>query len=191
MIISFSGLESIRAEYEIHKSAILSNIPLALGVVGSEMTVGLQRHVMEDWYYVYKPYVYKRRTDDPSLGTPLGDGANISSEVSGHSLTFTYTPTGEHQNGAWSDRHGDELIEWIQEGGTGIPPRPFWNNFLEEQRNGEIMNAFILGMGEKYPVIAEGGDRDLYFDPGESELSANEGQFHVDFETDTEDDLPF
>ncbi len=171
---SVSGLDSVSSDFETEKKFIEKQIPVALDMVGAEMKANLQTHIMDDWYHRYSPKQYKRRTDLAALGTALGDEKNMTVERRGQFLYFDYSPTGEHQNDAWHDRDGDELIAWIQQGSGEIPPRPFWNNFLEEQKNGGIIGSFIGGMGE-IPVIEEGGDSDVLFDGAEGELENSSG----------------
>lgn len=50
-------------------------------------------------------------------------------------------------------------------------PRPFWNNFVEEQRSGMLFAAFEDGFGGRgYDLVREGGTKDLDFPPSESML---------------------
>lgn len=80
--------------------------------------------------------------------------------------------------------HGDALIEriqtanydWnlkkkIQSGALG--GRPFWNNFVDEQRNGMLFAAFEDGFsGRGFDLVREGGIKDLDFPASESMLDA-------------------
>lgn len=167
----FDGLDE-ELEKEIAK--IESYIPMALEGVGSEMIWDLQEHIQQDWYEPWKPKEYRRRTVNPSLGTPLGSDKNINVSVKGKSLDFDYSPTGKHVVKAWHTRDGDVLIESIQTGELwgNPPPRPFWNNFVEEQKNEKIMQNFVNYFPKEYKVIAEGGEKDVDFDSGESLLEA-------------------
>ena len=159
-------------------SDIDSAIAPALGDVGNGMIENLQRHIQEDWYEPWgPPKVYLRRTDNPSLGTPLGSPANMDVSVSGHSLTFSYEPTGEHENPDWSTVNGDALIRIIQENegwkyqpgmdtkGRMIFPRPFWDNFVREQEAHGIMEQFTTAMRnakDPFVVVPEGGAMDVF-----------------------------
>ena len=77
----------------------------------------------------------------------------------------------------------DDLIEIIQtnsgwkyepskdKSGREIMPRPFWNNFVEEQRNGALINSFARGFGGSgFDIELEGGVLDLDFPADESML---------------------
>ena len=76
----------------------------------------------------------------------------------------------------------------MQVGTEYMPPRPFWNNFVQDQRDGGIMNAFSQGM-RPYNVIREGIGIDVLFDIGESEL--NEESYVDSSGDDDSDELPF
>lgn len=159
-------------------SDIDSAIAPALGDVGNGMIENLQRHIQEDWYEPWgPPKIYQRRTDNPSLGTPLGSPANMDVSVSGRSLTFSYDPTGEHENPDWSTVNGDVLIRIIQEDdgwkyppsvdqkGRMIFPRPFWDNFVREQEAHGIMDRFTAAMRnakDPFVVVPEGGAMDVF-----------------------------
>ena len=168
-----SGLETIDEDFNSEMKKIQGGIPQALQYVGSEMIVNLQKHIFKDWYKKYKPAEYQRRTDDISLGTPLGGEANMDVSVNKDKLEFTYEPTGEHANEIWNTREGDDLIEFLQVGWDGIPARPVWNNFVREQLNEGIMKSFIKGMSPYVKVIPEGIEKDVVFDENESMLEEN------------------
>ena len=161
-----TGLETIDLDYLKETADIGRYSSSALQTVGAEMIENLQKHIQEDWYGAWKPpKVYERRTDDPSLGTPLGSKENMDASVSGMELDFTYEPNGEHKVAAWSGhRSGDGLINVIQtnSGWTwkpkGAGKRPFWNNFVDEEFNGQIMETFITAMSGQYKVEPDGTD---------------------------------
>lgn len=155
--------------------------------VESQMYVDLQRHIRDDWYRPWgPPKEYERRTDNDSLGTPLGDPANMDSTVTGLSLAFVYSPSGEHAVPEWSNTaSGDKLISILQTAdgwrypptedrkGREIMPRPFWNNFVREQFGGAAFDAFEYGFaGRGFDLLREGGEKDLDHSGGESELEA-------------------
>lgn len=187
--VAISGLESIDEDFQAEEKKIERQIPSALHFVGSEMIVNLKKHIYEDWYKKYTPKVYERRTDDPSLGQGLRSLDYMDVQVSGKDLLFTYEPSGEHAEEIWHTRDGDDLITFLQVGTDYMPPRPFWNNFVGEQRDGGIMEAFMRGM-KPYVVIPEGHGKDVVFDGGESELDAAEPSLTF-FGNDTEEELPF
>ena len=156
--IKIEGLSSIDGEIEKKKEKIRKQIPIALAEVGGKFIDSLQEHIHNDWYLKQKPKYYVRRTDDPRLGQPLGDLNNMKSELGYDTLLFTYEPIGDHMMSGWHERDGDTLIQSIQEGlPIGMMPRPFWNNFADEQMESGIMESFIAGM-KPFCVIAEGND---------------------------------
>ena len=80
--------------------------------------------------------------------------------------------------------HGDRLIERIQtgegydwkpkKGEDSFPKRPFWNNFVEEQRNGAALDSFARGFGSGYvSLVLEGGNRDLQWNADEGMLGSD------------------
>lgn len=134
----------------------------ALNYVGAEMTQNLQQHLHNDWYLAWKGKSYERRTDGAS-GTPLGSLENIDVEPARYGrLAFYYTPTGEYpDNTAFHTSDGDDLIRKIQDGDMAgnPPPRPFWDNFVEEQESMAFEN-FVIAMGtEGYKVIKTKADK--------------------------------
>lgn len=176
------GVIGLDAEVNDEIAKIENDIPIALNAVGSEMIKSLQEHIETDWYNAWQPSVYIRRTDVLSYGTPLGSIKNMDVQVLGkRTLDFTYSPTGEYKGPYFEhDRDGDELIESIQTGRLEgePPPRPFWNNFVEEQKNGAIMNTFSAYM-RKHAMVLEGGEKDLQFDGNESMLEAGNVQLKM------------
>lgn len=172
--------QSLENDLQKEVGEIRAHFPKALKNVASEMTVNLQEHIQHDWYEPWgKPKQYKRRTDDSSLGTPLGSAENMHFEINGGALDFLYTPSGEHEKDKWSTTGGDDLIRIIQ-GNTGwkYPPgedkqgrnimkRPFWDNFVDDQVHHGIIDAFIAGMPKKYKIMVEGGESDVMLDGNE------------------------
>lgn len=167
-------------------------VHFGLTAAGTEMAINLEEHIRQDWYEAWgEPLIYKRRTDFPQYGTPLGDPDNITATVSGMTLSFLFEPDGKHAAKNWSrNLSPDELINVIQtdsgwkyppdrdKKGREIRPRPFWNNFVEEQRNGLLFAAFEEGFsGRGYDLVREGGTKDLDFPASESMLDGgiNEG----------------
>lgn len=165
---------------------------------GGDMTLNLLSHIKNDLYEKWgDPLVYKRRKDHKGYGTSMLDSSNIHPDVKGLTLSFLYTPNAEHSAEEWSRNiTSDELIEVIQTDdgwtewqdkdggdprswapsmdtkGREIMPRPFWNNFVQEQRYGAIMNSFAKGFhGTDFDFVLEGGVLDLDFPDGESMLA--------------------
>lgn len=196
--VTIEGLDSIKEDYKKQENAINNAIPGALRYVGSEMIVNLQKHITDDWYKRYKPKQYMRRTDNPSLGTPIGSRENMDYAVDGKTLDFMFYPHGDHVVSEWYDRDGDKLIESIQTGKMtygSFPPRPFWNMFVEEQKNEAIMRNFSKAMADrKMPIEAEGQGKDVVFDGRESLLDSGDYQYQMSLENgDGQDDeeLPY
>lgn len=155
--------EDLKKEHE----NIKKQVDYALLDVGVELQSDLRERLFQDWYKRYTPNQYERRTDDNSLGIPLGGDENFEIYVKRQTLEFSYEPTGHHANPEWSERNGDNLISWIQaehnyaeeENGEiiqTIPSRPFWNNFVDEIMDGGFMGKFIKAMSPKYNVIPDG-----------------------------------
>lgn len=156
--VSVVGTNTIQRDLETELKNIENQSNLALNNIGAEMVNTLQKFINEVWYKGYKPKVYKRRTDGAG-GTPIGSRENMDYKVSKRQLYFSYEPTGEHINPKWSNRNGDKLIEHIQQGLNDytekeIPPRPFWNDFIEEEQF-ELFSTFKNAM-LPYSVIADG-----------------------------------
>ena len=202
--VTVSGLETIDEDFELESRKIEKAFPQALQYVGSEMIVSLQKHIFEDWYKPWgPPLIYIRRTDNNSLGTPLGSKENMDVFVDNDSLEFTYEPTGDHAVSDWNSVSGDKLIEIIQTNsgwsypvgvdkiGRTIMPRPFWNFFVEEQANSGIIDAFIKGMSPFATVIPEGVGKDVVFDGGESMLQGGMASNFDKNSDDSDDELPF
>lgn len=169
--------ETLEQDIESEKEKIKKASSVALNQVHSDLIATLQNHISSDWYEKYTPAYYKRRTDNPSLGVPLGSDENIlPPDIQGTRMVFEYLPTGQHQKKYWSIRNGDDLIEWIQKEQGDIKPRPFWNNFVEEAKNGSIINSFVDGMKPFYDVIEQGTGKDVIFGSGESLLPYDEAE---------------
>lgn len=159
--VTISGLDTLEKDFADEIFKIEKKIPDALQTVGDQMIANLQTHITNEWYHGYKPKAYKRRSDDSSLGTPLGSEDYMDAKViGGNTLDFVYLPKGDHKNKAWHRRDDDELIESIQTGSLkgDPPPRNFWNSFLYDQERVGIINAFISGMAPDYVVIPECDD---------------------------------
>lgn len=191
------GVIGLDAEVNNEIANIENNIPIALNAVGNEMILSLKRHIQEDFYNMYSPVAYKRRYEEGLLNEENMDAETLGKRT----LYFTYNPQGlpmgklkdslnwsedleeylksQHKTGETpffsSAKNGDDLIVWAQKahdiGKQHIPSRPFWNNFVEEQKNGAIMNTFASYM-TRYGMVLEGGELDLQFDGSESMLEA-------------------
>jgi len=156
---TIEGWETVEEEKKQFIKGVNVATRKALVYVSSELVAKLQQHIQTDVYNAYTPRVYKRRSDNPSLGLPLPDKAYFYTPIPNNGrLEFEYLPSGDHQNPDWVTRHGDELIRQLQNGykyiteiegeevTKEVPARPFWDNFFEEQMNGGLTSAFINGM---------------------------------------------
>lgn len=197
--LSFNEVDftlSVSKDLDLESHKINDMCWWALENVGSTMRESLKQHIHSDWYVKWgEPKVYKRRTDNPSLGTPLGSDENIITVVDPRTrtLTFGYRPKGEHQDAGWYSYDGDAIISMIEEGKSSplwmfepgedqhqreIMPRPFWSNFLNEMQNGKIMEAFTEGFARgaskfgypESPLYVQYGEKDIVFYPSDGEL---------------------
>lgn len=183
------GFESVEKDVLDEIKDIDRFIQNGLQMVDNEFHTNLAKHVHEDWYKKWgPPKEYERRTDEETLGTPIGsmDPPNMDSNLKKRQLTFIYSPSGEHKYEGWHSVDGDQLIKIIQDNkgweyepnfdkeGRKIMPRPFWNNFVEEEFNGAAFDAFEYGFhnsaGNEYVLVREGGTKDLQYEPGEGLL---------------------
>ncbi|MBQ8497551.1 MAG: hypothetical protein IJ489_08875 [Clostridia bacterium] len=205
LLIQIEGLQRIDEEIQKNLDAIKNQAQIAFHQIGGEMVSNLQDHIQNDWYIRDTAGKYKRRTDFPAFGTPLGDRRNMTVSVSHDEnnlpvLSFVYEPTGEHKKSYWHDRDGDDLIDSIQEGTPiGKKPRPFWDQFAKEQLDCAIIQSFINAMKpfkvEKSPggdVLPTGEEYDLktsasLLDDYYEEYSRSHPSSAIDYD----DDLPF
>lgn len=160
MNIQITGeIIGLKEDWDKEIKTIKSHTKTALNNVGADMVDCLQAHIQKDWYEKYNPKIYERRTDDTSLGTPIGssDKEIMNYSATKNSLDFIYTPTGQHQNEEWHDRDGDELIKWLQEehiftnnpyNAVVVPARTFWDNFVEEEKT-RALDTFIRAMKDQ------------------------------------------
>lgn len=142
------GIVGLESDVQKETEKINKHIPVALQKVSGDMLYSFYSYLFGTWYEGYTPVSYQRRTDNPSLGRPLGDPENITISVDNGKLTFDYSPTGEHAYQYFGKvNNGNDLIESIQTGELwgNPPPRPFWNNFVKEQET-EILDNFIAYM---------------------------------------------
>ena len=161
--INVTGQETLTEEIETFVKGVDSAIPVALNEVGAHLGEKLDTRLRDDWYNGYKPHTYIRRTDNPIFGKGLmsDEYKDYSVEIKPKTkrLTFTYEPSGEHAIESYHKRDKNALIRSIETGELygDPPPRPFWENFVDELENGDAMDLFITAM-KPYSVILDGED---------------------------------
>lgn len=146
--VSITGLETIEKDLNEELKEITNLSNLALSNLGVEMIETLQKFIQKRFYDLYKPRVYQRRSEHDGLGTPIIDKSNMHPNVKGTTLEFDFIPNLEHKKPKWTNNHtyngvktghyNDYLIKWARIGvncytGENMGPRPFWNEFLEEE----------------------------------------------------------
>lgn len=174
------------------RARLYKKFPSALKVIGEQMCIALAESAEKIVYDAYTPKRYPRRGDNPRFGKGIADQAlDVHPEVSGNKLTFTYNPYGTHEGfmsdmkGYWDipsgkrpkpgllikpyPVYGDDLIRRLETGKgydwkVKIPPRPFWTDFVQKQRDDHIINYFMYAM-RPYEVIGDGND--VVFDGSE------------------------
>lgn len=139
----------------------------------------LKDRIEKDVYSVYTPKVYKRRSENAGLGTPLSVQAitDANSKVikpgggaSGSTFSVTsrlyFNPQGDHAKKKWHTADYDDLISRIEKksppytwGQNKVPPRPFWQNFIDEMvGGGELEKLFVDAMRSAEPTIVADGN---------------------------------
>lgn len=147
-----SSISIIGAESDLRDilADIETKFPYALELVSAEIRDALQEHLQSGLFNAYLPEHYTRRRGNTERGRAIEEEDNMSSEIVGNSLRFSYEPEGE--NTPYNHQiFGDHLIYILQraEGynwGDNIPPRPFWNSMIDDLKDGRIMTAFANGM---------------------------------------------
>ena len=174
--MKWTGIDDFDAQFRTFLNKLVPEIADAAESAMKESEEVLKRHIWEDVYSesVYSPKVYERRSDNPSLGTPLDNMAeNVvlikpTGGNAGGQLQLTaklyYRPQGGHKVKKWNTASYDALIGRIEKKSPaytydngGIPPRPFWQNFVKEMvENGELEQAFVRALKTKEEVVADG-----------------------------------
>lgn len=187
LTVTMSGWESVKQELDDVMTAMKRPIRNGLATAGYAMAPALKQHIADDWYDAWgPPKKYLRRTDYPERGPSLYEQVE-EAVVRDDSVFFEYLPSGEYRSAGGmktSDANGDDLINIIQYNrgwtfppsldrqGRNIMPRPFWNNFVEEMKDGLLMDAFEAGFSSTpdWTMVREGGAMDMAWDAGESIL---------------------
>lgn len=162
-------------------NALIVEIAEALPEVMDNAKDTLKKHIDEDVLSesVYKPKVYKRRSDNNGLGVSLSaqaqmepytkiiapTGGNVGGKLKITSRLY-FNPSGAHKYEKWHTADYNELIGRIEKkspaytwGQDQVPPRPFWQRFIDEMiGGGEIEASFVDAMRRKgETVTADGG----------------------------------
>lgn len=182
LTITIKGMDGLDKElsdalYEMKK-------PIQRGLQNAAMTFApaLKQHIADDWYDAWgPPRKYLRRTDYTKYGESLYSQVDEATVHDGY-VDFVYLPNGQHRLYGES-ASGDDLIRIIQNNsgwefkpsydrqGREIMPRPFWNNFVEEMKDGILMDAFEYGFTSGgWSMVREGGSKDMEWANGESLL---------------------
>lgn len=144
----------------------------AMPALAQDIIDTLSSHIQTDVYDAYTPKSYKRRKDNPNLGTSISDikGSGMGS-YGRDNVTITYIPDGSHPQ--WeSPASGDDLIRRI-ESGSGYEwrkhpgARPFFKNTTEELFDeGRAEQFFIQAVNAAEPNLGidYGDDFDIIRD---------------------------
>lgn len=170
------GMESLDNDFRAFMNELVADTFRAASETMEDAKEVLKKHIVNDVYAeeIYDPKVYKRRSKNRSLGTPLSDVDTYSSVIPpaggnvGGQLVVTsrlyYNPKGSHKVKRWDTASDDDLIGRIEKkdppytwGNDEVPPRPFWQNFISEMvDDGEIERAFARSMNGKNEIKADG-----------------------------------
>ena len=162
---SVTGLEGLDTDLTVILGQFQAASNRSLDKISSAMLNTLSLHIEKDVYAasVYYPTVYKRRSENFSLGTALNNvSVNAKPLIENMRAGIDYQPTGEHAvkkwggvEGRWGRADGDQLIARIEKksppytwGQDKVPERPFWRNFVTEMIEGGVAErTFIKAMG--------------------------------------------
>lgn len=161
--IKVSGEKEIDAEFQAFQKELAKEVTAAMNDVGSDMQLELASHIQDDVYDAYSPKKYQRRGNGGGL-IAQAQTAKIYNHGAGVSLE--YKPSGAHSNPDWHTADANDLISRIEtkdppyfkRAQAKVPPRPFWQNFVNEMVDGGALeDSFVRAMlmqGED--VVADG-----------------------------------
>lgn len=171
------GIESIDNDFRQFMNTLIVDMFDALPKVMDDAKENLEQHIETDVYKAYSPKVYKRRSENEGLGTPLNymESPNVkiispAGGKVGDKLQVTtklyYNPTGNHSVKKWHGVDYNELISRIEKkdpayhwGNDDVPPRPFWQNFVTDMVDGNGLESFFAQhMKEAGETIVQDGD---------------------------------
>lgn len=144
--VKVEGFDSLDEDLKSLTEKIDTAVTAGLHTVLGDFKDALASHVQEDAYKQYKPRKYKRTG-------AMGNKDNMTGNVSGNVLDFLYEFETESDGNYYED--SDDVIRVVQSGknylwGVKIDPRPFWDNFINEQLiGGQAEVSFVRGMNAK------------------------------------------
>ena len=169
IILNFkvSGESSIDKDLNAFKAELGTKVAKAMDDVGADMVELLKKHIISDVYEAYpRPKVYKRRSDNSSLGTPLSDmEKNTIVFNKGAGVSVAYIPMGAHAYRKWHTDDKDQIIGKIEKksppykwGNDTVPERPFWQYFVSELiEGGELDRYFASAMMMQGEIVEPTG----------------------------------
>lgn len=155
--VTVEGLDSLDKDLESLTEKIDTAVTAGLNTVLGDFKDSLASHVQEDAYKKYKPKKYKRTG-------AMGDEKNMTGNVKGNVLDFSYEFDTESDGNYYEE--SDDVIRVVQSGknylwGVAIKPRPFWDNFINEQLiGGQAEMSLVRGMNAKYSTLGVESTKD-------------------------------
>ena len=173
--MQFTGIDDFDAQLRVYLNTLIQEIADAEKSALAEAQDALKRHIVSDVYQAYSPTVYKRRSKNSAMGTPLTNmdaysdiiepaGGNVNGNLQVTSRLY-YNPQGGHKVQKWHDKDFNDLIGRIEKkspayrwGNNLVPERPFWQEFISEMIDQkELEKAFVWALSANEPtVIADG-----------------------------------
>lgn len=172
------GMEGIDKDFRQFMNTLIVDLRDALPKVMDDAKENLKQHIETDVYSasVYQPKVYKRRSENDGLGTPLNymespnvkiispAGGNVGGKLQITTKLY-YNPTGNHSVKKWHGVDYNELVGRIENkdpayhwGNEKVPKRPFWQNFITEMVDGNgLESSFVRHMKEVGETVTADG----------------------------------
>ena len=155
--VTVERLDSLDEDLKSLTEKIDTAVTAGLNTVLGDFKDSLASHVQEDAYKKYKPKKYKRTG-------AMGDEKNMTGKVSGNVLDFLYEFDTESDGNYYEE--SDDVIRVVQSGknylwGVAIKPRPFWDNFINEQLiGGQAEMSLVRGMNAKDSTLGVESTKD-------------------------------
>ena len=174
----FTGIDDFDAQLSAFMNTLATNIGTAAETALDDAKETLRQKILSEVESddVYKPKVYKRRSEKTGRGTPLSDmkayariikaaGGNVNGRLQVTSRLY-YNPQGGHTVQRWHTADYDDLIGRIEKkspaytwGRDKVPARPFWQHFIDEMVDQkELEKAFVWAMSGSEPTIKVDGN---------------------------------